>query len=60
MTTCNNRIWRADELEGKVWGKIEEALQKPEMIITGLELLETQAGEVDSYEGELELLGDRL
>lgn len=57
---CRNRQWRADSLEGLVWGEIEQVLSKPEVILAGLETKENEESKVNSYQRELEAIETNL
>ena len=50
---CQNRGWRAGELESMVWSKLEEYLSKPELIVSELEKQRQDVGELGVFETQL-------
>ena len=50
---CQNRGWRAGELESMVWAKLQEYLSKPERIVKELERQRQEASELGVFEAQL-------
>ena len=57
---CCNKGWSANKLEAMVWGKLEEYLSKPELIISQLEKQHQDADQLGVFEAELERVERQL
>lgn len=57
---CDNRGYRADELEAKIWEQVEAVLYQPETVLVGLKLQQEGLGRQDLLENELEIINSQL
>jgi site-specific DNA recombinase len=53
VNRCDNRSWKADNLETLVWEQIQRVLEKPELVITELEKQRQDADRAGVLETEL-------
>jgi site-specific DNA recombinase len=51
---CHNRGWKADELESKVWDKLEQIIKEPDLFIDGIKKQRDNAGNLDSLRADLQ------
>jgi site-specific DNA recombinase len=54
INRCSNKGWGADKLEAMVWGKLEEYLSKPELIVSELEKQRQDANQLGVFESQLQ------
>lgn len=57
---CKNKHLNTKYLEIVVWGKIEQLITTPEMVMSGIKMLRSEAANNESYRKELETIEARL
>lgn len=60
ITGCKNKSWQADDLERRVWAKIEKAIKHPDTIFEEFRARQENAANVDIYLDELNQLNREI
>jgi len=60
LRQCSNQSWKTEPLDDLVWQQVEAVLSDPKVVLVGLEVMESEAGQQSGLEQELAQVNNRL